>query len=95
MSIIFKHIINAFLFLCIVKSSFLFSQTYNPQTQNRSWSANNSISTVFLKASGVDITITPNLNMIQFIDSNGDTYCLLYTSPSPRDRTRSRMPSSA
>jgi len=26
--------------------------------------------------------------------SGGDT-CLLYTSPSPRDRTRSRMPSSA
>ena len=24
-----------------------------------------------------------------------DTTCLLYTSPSPRDRTRSRMPSSA
>ena len=31
------------------------------------------------------------------IDPNGDFYylCLLYTSPSPRDRTRSRMPSSA
>ena len=33
-------------------------------------------------------------------DLNGDTFvlayaCLLYTSPSPRDRTRSRMPSSA
>ena len=28
--------------------------------------------------------------------ANGEpTYCLLYTSPSPRDRTRSRMPSSA
>ena len=26
---------------------------------------------------------------------NGYTDCLLYTSPSPRDRTRSRMPSSA
>ena len=27
---------------------------------------------------------------------NGDmNICLLYTSPSPRDRTRSRMPSSA
>ena len=27
---------------------------------------------------------------------DGDDYaCLLYTSPSPRDRTRSRMPSSA
>src|SRR5665811_2161687 len=25
----------------------------------------------------------------------GIGYCLLYTSPSPRDRTRSRMPSSA
>jgi len=24
-----------------------------------------------------------------------NTLCLLYTSPSPRDRTRSRMPSSA
>ena len=30
--------------------------------------------------------------------NNGDhiaDFCLLYTSPSPRDRTRSRMPSSA
>ena len=26
---------------------------------------------------------------------NGTYFCLLYTSPSPRDRTRSRMPSSA
>ena len=30
------------------------------------------------------------------IDINGEALvCLLYTSPSPRDRTRSRMPSSA
>ena len=28
-------------------------------------------------------------------DNNVDNICLLYTSPSPRDRTRSRMPSSA
>ena len=28
-------------------------------------------------------------------DAFNVTYCLLYTSPSPRDRTRSRMPSSA
>ena len=26
---------------------------------------------------------------------DNDRFCLLYTSPSPRDRTRSRMPSSA
>ena len=29
------------------------------------------------------------------IERAGDLACLLYTSPSPRDRTRSRMPSSA
>ena len=28
-------------------------------------------------------------------DELKDMHCLLYTSPSPRDRTRSRMPSSA
>ena len=28
-------------------------------------------------------------------DNLGENACLLYTSPSPRDRTRSRMPSSA
>ena len=39
---------------------------------------------------------------IQYVDPNIDKAneefikaCLLYTSPSPRDRTRSRMPSSA
>ena len=31
---------------------------------------------------------------LKFI-SNEHSICLLYTSPSPRDRTRSRMPSSA
>ena len=37
-------------------------------------------------------------NSIQFdmcIEDLEYTNCLLYTSPSPRDRTRSRMPSSA
>ena len=29
------------------------------------------------------------------LDANILKSCLLYTSPSPRDRTRSRMPSSA
>ena len=29
------------------------------------------------------------------ISSKQVSFCLLYTSPSPRDRTRSRMPSSA
>ena len=30
-----------------------------------------------------------------FPDNAVEYFCLLYTSPSPRDRTRSRMPSSA
>ena len=33
-------------------------------------------------------------NVLFVVPGNNDT-CLLYTSPSPRDRTRSRMPSSA
>ena len=74
MNILSKHIIKSFLLLFIIKSSFLFSQTYNSQTQNRTWSSNNNINTVFFKSSGVDLTITPNLNMIQFVDSNGATY---------------------
>ena len=32
---------------------------------------------------------------IDIIKGDQFTDCLLYTSPSPRDRTRSRMPSSA
>ena len=30
-----------------------------------------------------------------YISRDGVKYCLLYTSPSPRDRQKSRMPSSA
>ena len=39
-----------------------------------------------------DIIVTnpPYINNIEY-----NNFCLLYTSPSPRDRTRSRMPSSA
>ena len=34
-------------------------------------------------------------NPMAFLETNILGTCLLYTSPSPRDRTRSRMPSSA
>ena len=33
--------------------------------------------------------------LIGCVSLDRDNFCLLYTSPSPRDRTRSRMPSSA
>ena len=35
------------------------------------------------------------IDRMQVIQNLQGTRCLLYTSPSPRDRTRSRMPSSA
>ena len=41
---------------------------------------------------------TVRLDPASFSGGNGGDFtysCLLYTSPSPRDRTRSRMPSSA
>ena len=47
----------------------------------------------FYEAVGVDAVV-----LVQFAGLNpmgGPGSCLLYTSPSPRDRTRSRMPSSA
>ena len=31
----------------------------------------------------------------RFLDTHKKSACLLYTSPSPRDRQKSRMPSSA
>ena len=45
---------------------------------------------------GCDVPSIPD-QMIFWIfnDAGGVHTCLLYTSPSPRDRTRSRMPSSA
>ena len=43
------------------------------------------------------VTLTFNARAVHFLDRECDykNVCLLYTSPSPRDRTRSRMPSSA
>ena len=45
------------------------------------------------------LTPAPNWNgqaaITVIVTDNGLGTCLLYTSPSPRDRTRSRMPSSA
>ena len=44
--------------------------------------------------SGVEFSNTIE-SLTGFVPPNSSNFCLLYTSPSPRDRTRSRMPSSA
>ena len=55
--------------------------------------------TIFLPSVFTAITIVAcmyTLSLVMKTIPVGVTYaCLLYTSPSPRDRTRSRMPSSA
>ena len=48
--------------------------------------------TLFLNTSANTVGVGTNAPASKF-DVRGT--CLLYTSPSPRDRTRSRMPSSA
>ena len=41
-------------------------------------------------------TVQSNISaQLKSLEDELDTTCLLYTSPSPRDRTRYRMPSSA
>ena len=41
------------------------------------------------------LCLLPPLIVVSALPGGCNTTCLLYTSPSPRDRTRSRMPSSA
>ena len=47
------------------------------------------------RESQIDIQVAEALAAKLFIFSDGGIACLLYTSPSPRDRQKSRMPSSA
>ena len=48
------------------------------------------------KVNNVSLTIENQGDIVCLLGPSGiGKTCLLYTSPSPRDRTRSRMPSSA
>ena len=49
----------------------------------------------FTFAAGANMAAIGTYNIVTWTELPLDTICLLYTSPSPRDRTRSRMPSSA
>ena len=48
-----------------------------------------------LRGSSIYITMEPCTHYGKTPPCTNQIVCLLYTSPSPRDRTRSRMPSSA
>ena len=48
------------------------------------------------QAEGISFTVEDKIRIAQKLDEMGAHYvCLLYTSPSPRDLSTSRMPSSA
>ena len=68
--------------------------------RNAKWVALVATSLVFVLSIFLYTGFDPANTGFQFVEESewllGLTYnCLLYTSPSPRDRTRSRMPSSA
>ena len=70
-------------------SSVLYSGLVSGDTFNGSYSGAFSNANV---GTGKTVTITSSYSGA---DTGNYSVCLLYTSPSPRDRTRSRMPSSA
>ena len=62
------------------------------------------LKTIAIAAAGVAVLSAPSFaaDKVRLVNSTKVVFetehpytCLLYTSPSPRDRTRSRMPSSA
>jgi len=53
------------------------------------------LSVMATQASAVTFLSTPGQGYLDGMGFVQFYFCLLYTSPSPRDRTRSRMPSSA
>ena len=48
-----------------------------------------------LSLDGGDLKVEGTIDSLTYEDSGRDRACLLYTSPSPRDLSTSRMPSSA
>ena len=68
-----------------------------------SWTDRHPATVIDIEEKGKFVYVTTQEDNARRVDNNGfsgnQKYlylpCLLYTSPSPRDRTRSRMPSSA
>ena len=77
-------ILIIFYIFVILPNKCLFVKNYDPNRINFSKPEN--ISILNVGCGNVIIELYPDISPIA---------CLLYTSPSPRDRTRSRMPSSA
>ena len=66
----YKHILSTFVLMFFLASGFIYSQTYVNTLQNETWNSNTEINTVFFKSTSSDLTITPNLKMLQFKEGN-------------------------
>ena len=67
-----------------------YKTNFNKKGQDTLWTLTNN-----LEAQFIDLTPGNYPFGVQASDSKGEYTCLLYTSPSPRDATLSRMPSAA
>ena len=83
----------------LIKKQHITRSIPNDEVFNDQWHLQNTGQTSGTPGEDVNVTsvwnsYTGNGIIISVVDDGLDN-CLLYTSPSPRDRTRSRMPSSA
>ena len=73
----------------LVNGALTAGTTFNATSSNVTVSGSMGVGSSAVFDSNSNLTLNPGATM------NVGSTCLLYTSPSPRDRTRSRMPSSA
>ena len=84
-----------FIVCVMLKITVLHSQTKMPISILSNGATRSVVGSLLLSATFCQTSIGVT-QMLPSVNYQGFWYsCLLYTSPSPRDRTRSRMPSSA
>ena len=71
-----------------------FDQVFTYESNNQTLKVGQIVIVPFGKAMEVGMVMEADVKKPDYTIKKIET-CLLYTSPSPRDRTRSRMPSSA
>ena len=75
---------------------FLKEQEFNPDISTDNWDLHKLRLEKFRRSQYKGLTFfVSSENRIYYLSEEGDKVCLLYTSPSPRDKRQSRMPSSA
>ena len=76
-----------------IEDVFIISETHNDLIRFNENATDPTYTDGFVNKSGIQISEVDDINVSSTPPHN--SFCLLYTSPSPRDRQKSRMPSSA